>query len=277
MSHEMHHFSMGTWVLFLAYATSVIGSYVGLSCVRQSANAKVGQRTGWIALAAVAIGGIGIWLMHFIGMMGFDVIGSPVRYDLPLTLFSVVLAVVATMVGLWIAGFGDTVLDKIPSVARLLIGGTIMGLAVSLMHYTGMAALRIQGTVEHDTVFVVASVIIGLVAANAALWLGRVSEKFVVRIPAALVMGLAVVALHYTGMAGVEVTVDPTAPRPGGMTVLSLLFPAFILGILVLALSILVLGLTLSRADVELEESVARWSAGSENTSPAAPGNVPTV
>ncbi len=70
MSHEMHHFSMGTWVLFLAYATSVIGSYVGLSCVRQSANAKVGQRTGWIALAAVAIGGIGIWLMHFIGMMG---------------------------------------------------------------------------------------------------------------------------------------------------------------------------------------------------------------
>lgn len=132
MSHEMHHFSMGTWVLFLAYATSVIGSYVGLSCVRQSANAKVGQRTGWIALAAVAIGGIGIWLMHFIGMMGFDVIGSPVRYDLPLTLFSVVLAVVATMVGLWIAGFGgDTVLDKIPSVARLLIGGTIMGLAVS--------------------------------------------------------------------------------------------------------------------------------------------------
>ncbi len=120
--------------------------------------------------------------------------------------------------------------------------------------------------------------IIGLVAANAALWLGRVSEKFVVRIPAALVMGLAVVALHYTGMAGVEVTVDPTAPRPGGMTVLSLLFPpAFILGILVLALSILVLGLTLSRADVELEESVARWSAGSENTTPAAPGNVPTV
>ncbi|MFZ2527427.1 MAG: MHYT domain-containing protein [Rhodococcus sp. (in: high G+C Gram-positive bacteria)] len=277
MSHEMHHFSMGSWVFFLAYATSVLGSYVGLSCVRQSVSVKSGHRTGWIVLASVTIGGIGIWLMHFIGMMGFDVVDSVVRYDLVLTLVSVVLAIGATLIGLWIAGFGDTVIAAIPPVVRLLIGGTIMGLAVSLMHYTGMAAVRIQGTIDYKPGFVVASVIIGLVAANVALWLGRVSEKTIVRVPAALVMGLAVVALHYTGMAGVDVTVDPSAPRPEGLTVLSLLFPAFTIGILVLALAIVVLGTTLSRDDAKLEESLTRWSAEGESASPAAPDNAPTV
>ena len=277
MSHEMHHFSLGSWVLLLAYAVSVVGSFVGLSCVRQSVKAEPGRRTAWIALASVAIGGIGIWLMHFLGMMGFSVPGTVVRYDLALTLISVVLAVGATMVGLWIAGFGDTVFVKIPPMIRLLVGGTIMGLAVSLMHYTGMAALGIQGTVEHETAYVAASVVVGLVAANAALWLGRISERIVVRIPAALVMGLAVVALHYTGMAGVRVAVDPSAPMPSGMTVLSLLFPALIIGIFVLAGAIVALGLSLSREEAELEASLAKWSAGMESGTPAVSGDGPTV
>lgn len=266
-------------MLLLAYAVSVVGSFVGLSCVRQSVKAEPGRRTAWIALASVAIGGIGIWLMHFLGMMGgFSVPGTVVRYDLALTLISVVLAVGATMVGLWIAGFGDTVFVKIPPMIRLLVGGTIMGLAVSLMHYTGMAALGIQGTVEHETAYVAASVVIGLVAANAALWLGRISERIVVRIPAALVMGLAVVALHYTGMAGVRVAVDPSAPMPSGMTVLSLLFPALIIGIFVLAGAIVALGLAPSREEAELEASLAKWSAGMESgTPPAVSGDGPTV
>jgi NO-binding membrane sensor protein with MHYT domain len=260
MSHELHHFSMGLWVLFLAGATAVIGSYVGLSCVRQSL--KDPRRNGakrWLLMASLSIGGVGIWLMHFIGMMAFDVTGSAVRYDLTLTLFSALLAVVATLFGLWIVDIRTRAVRRVPRIGRLAIGGAVMGSAVSLMHYSGMRAIRIQGSIEHNPAFVIVSVIIGFAGATAALWLAGVAERLVVRIQAAFVMGFAVVALHYTGMAGVRVTVDPTAPLPSGMTVMALLFPSFVLGIVVLSVPIAALLLAPSKDDLRREESIARW------------------
>jgi len=251
MSHELHHFDMGLWVFFLAYATAVCGSFVGLSCARRSV--VVGGATGdatpggaptgvrWIAMAALAIGGVGIWLMHFIGMMGFAVPGSKIRYALGPTLFSVVVAVGATFLGFWMTDRNTVLGRRLPRAVTIPLGGLVMGLAVTLMHYSGMAAIRIQGTIAHDPAFVAGSVVIGVVASTAALWLAGVTERIVVRVGAACVMGCAVVSLHYTGMAGVHVTVDSTAPIPVGPTVTSLLFPAFVIGILVLILPIVAL------------------------------------
>ncbi len=237
MSHELHHFTMGLWVFFLAYATSVVGSYVGLSCVRQSfKDDGKNARMRWLATASLAIGGVGIWLMHFIGMMGFAVPGSTIRYAFAPTLFSVVLAIGATLFGLWIVDSRAEWKARVPRGIPLTVGGLVMGLAVSLMHYSGMAAIRIKGTIEHDQAFVIASIVIGVVASTAALWLAGVAERLPARAAAALIMGCAVVALHYTGMAGVKATIDPSAADPEGLTVLSVLFPAFVLGILVIAL-----------------------------------------
>ena len=258
MSHELHHFSMGIWVFFQVYATSAVGSYVGLSCVRQAA--KDPTRSGkarWLAMAALSIGGIGVWLTHFIGMMGVAVPGTVIRYDLGLTAFSVVLAVGATFFGLWLMYLPFTSKWRMLRIAPLAVGGLVMGLAVSAMHYSGMAAIRIQGVLGHNSGFVVASVIIGIVASIAALWLSAHAERIVVRISAALIMACAVVALHYTGMAGVHATVDPAAAKPEGLSVLSLLFPGFVLGMIALALPITLLLVTSSREERAREDAIA--------------------
>ncbi|SUE16061.1 signalling protein [Rhodococcus gordoniae] len=260
MSHEVHHFSMGVWVFALAYITSAVGCYAGLSCARKAANAWTSvARTRWTLMAALSIGGVGIWLMHFIGMMGFDVPGSTIRYDLGLTLLSVALAVAATLFGLRIVDTDVQWLRAMPSDVRILIGGVIMGFAVAGMHYSGMAAVRVQGELEQGRLYVAASVAIGVVASVVALWLSRVAERPAVRIPAAAVMGCAVVALHYTGMAGIAVTVDPSAPNPEGMTIMTLLFPGFIIGVALLAVPVVALMASASTQDLEQEREMASW------------------
>ena len=210
-------------------------------------------------MAALSIGGVGIWLMHFTGMMGFDVPGSPIRYDLGLTVLSVVLAVTATLFGLRIL---DTELAWLRSMSpnvRILVGGVIMGFAVAGMHYSGMAAVRIQGDLEQGRSYVAASVTIGVVASITALWLSRVAERRAVRVPAAAVMGCAVVALHYTGMAGITVSVDESAPNPEGMTIMTLLFPGFIIGVVLLAVPVVALMASVSSQDLEQEREMEIW------------------
>lgn len=259
MSHELHHFSMGIWVFILAYFSSVVGSFVGLSCVRQSAKTTGVEKIRWLVMASLAIGGVGIWLMHFLGMMGFAVPGSLVRYELWLTVLSAVLAIGATLFGLWLVDLPFAPSKPLLRAVPFLVGGLVMGVAVSLMHYSGMAAVRIQGTIDTDPLFIVASVIIGIVASIVALWLSGRSETVVARVLSAMILGLAVVALHYTGMAGVSATADPRAAVPEGLTALSLMFPGFVFGIVVLAVPSVMLLLT-PPADDDYRERVVAYS-----------------
>ncbi len=246
-SQEMQHFSMGLWLMFLAYAVSVAGCVVGLACARQSAKALTDRRRlGWLAMAAVSIGGIGIWLMHFIAMLGFAVSGSVIRYDLLWTVLSALLAIGATLVGLLTVG-------RRVNIGTLLLGGVIMGVAVNIMHYTGMNAIRIQGSVSYDVVLVAVSVVIAVVAGTLSLWFALVLQRPLLLLAAGLVMGIAVVGMHYTGMAAVSVEVDPMAPIPDGFEVFGFLFPVFIVGLLALAAPIAAL-LTLSEEDDDDED-----------------------
>lgn len=243
-SHEMQHFAMGYWLVFLAYAVSVVGCVVGLACARQSAKVVTErQRLGWLVMAAVSIGGIGIWLMHFIAMLGFAVSGSVIRYDLLWTVLSALLAIGATLAGLLTVG-------RRVNIGTLLLGGVIMGVAVNVMHYTGMNAIRIQGTVSYDTTLVVVSVIIAVVAGTLSLWFALVLQRPLLLLAAGLVMGIAVVGMHYTGMAAVTVHGDPMAPIPEGFEVFGFLFPVFVVGLLALAAPIAAL-LTLSEDEDE--------------------------
>ena len=232
---HVHHFAMGSWLPFFAYVVSVVGSVVGLACTLQARYAgDEGRRGyGWLALAAVSIGGVGIWLMHFIAMLGFDTPGSPVRYDVGRTAISAVLSIGAVFVGLVVFG----VRTKF-SLWRLMVGGLITGLAVNLMHYTGMWALQVQGTITYDPLAVWLSIAIAIVAATAAFWFTAVVERPGLRVLAGLVMGLAVTGMHYTGMAAVEMHFDENAPAPGGVEVFTFLFPVFVLSVIALAVPI---------------------------------------
>lgn len=261
MSHELHHFSMGMWVFVLAWLTSVIGSYVGLSCAHRANHAPTrALRMRWTVLASISIGSVGIWLMHFIGMMGFTVPGSSVRYGLAETLVSVVLAGGATWFGLSIVGNDAPWMANAPQWIRLVVGGGVMGCAAAAMHYTGMAAVRVQGELVQDTTFVAASVAIGVAASLVALALSQRVASPLMRVPAALLMACAVVALHYTGMAGVSVIIDPAAPAPSGMTVMSLMFPGFIVGLGVLVVLVILLLAAPSDDDMLREFQIADWS-----------------
>ncbi len=231
---HMQHFAMGTWVLLLAYAVSVLGSVVGLACTRQAAAAadrSEAARLRWLLLAAFSIGGVGIWLMHFIAMLGFSVPDSVVRFDVLRTAISAVLSIAATFLGLLIVG-------RTLHIGRLLLAGAVTGTAVALMHYTGMWAVQIQGEIGYDAALVALSVVIAIAAATTALWFTLALDGTVLRLVGGLAMGVAVVGMHYTGMFAVEVDVDPSAPRPSGIPVFAFLFPVFVLGVLAMAIPI---------------------------------------
>jgi len=131
-----------------------------------------------------------IWSMHFIGMLAFDM-GMPVAYDVPITLASLLVAVVVTGSDLR-RGPGA---DQPVAAGRR---GTAMGVGVAAMHYTGMAAMRMQAQLSYDLVIVAISLGIAVVASIAALWLVFNTTRLWQIVASALVMGLAVCGMHYT-------------------------------------------------------------------------------
>ncbi|MEU3274304.1 MHYT domain-containing protein [Saccharomonospora sp. NPDC006951] len=233
MDH-MQHFEMGQWLLVLAYVTSAVGCTLGLACTLQARGSLTPRgRLMWLALASVSIGGVGIWVMHFIAMLGFATPGFPVRYDIGRTVLSALLAIASVFLGLLVFGVRARF-----AWWRLVVAGVITGLAVNLMHYTGMWAVQVKGSIGYHAGLVALSVVIAVVAATAALWFTASLNKPGHRAVAGLVMGIAVTGMHYTGMAAVRVRLDMSAPDPAGTEVFSFLFPVFVLAALALAVPI---------------------------------------
>ncbi len=208
---ELNHFTYGWVNPALAYAISFLGSLLGLMCTARARGYLAGTGpTRWLVLAAVSIGGTGIWLMHFMAMLGFTVVDDNVRFDLPITAASAVAAIGVVGVGLFIIGTRDF------SVVRLLAGGLFTGGGVAIMHYMGMSAMRVHGDVAYDPLLVAASVVIAVVAATVALWFTIAIQTPVLTAFAAAIMGVAICGMHYTGMAALQVHQRPsTAPLDG--------------------------------------------------------------
>ncbi|TDB79191.1 MHYT domain-containing protein [Micromonospora sp. KC721] len=217
---EINHFEYGWITPTLSYALSVLGSFLGLVCAgRIRTGATGGQRFWWGLLAAWAIGGTAIWAMHFMAMLGFAVDGTRIRYDVPLTAASTIIAVVAVGIGLAIVGTGRL------NTTRLIIGGLFTGLGVAAMHYTGMAAMRLHGDLTYDALRVVLSVLIAVVAATVALWLAMTVRRGLAIAASALVMGVAVNGMHFTGMSALSVHLHEERGEVTGAEVTSLLIP----------------------------------------------------
>src|SRR4051794_41495730 len=126
----VHQFEYGWVTPVLAYLMSVVGSLLGLTAtVRARAALTSALRARWLVLAAFAIGGTGIWTMHFLAMIGFAVDGTAVRFDVATTVASWLTAVIVVGVGLFIVGFGR------PSSLKVLAAGLLTGAGVAAMHY----------------------------------------------------------------------------------------------------------------------------------------------
>ncbi|MEU4567878.1 MHYT domain-containing protein [Micromonospora sp. NPDC023956] len=240
------HFEYGWITPALSYALSVLGSFLGLVCAGRSRTAgSGGQRVWWGILAAWAIGGTAIWSMHFMAMLGFAVGGTRIRYDVPLTVASAVIAVVAVGIGLAIVGTGRI------SVARIVVGGVFTGAGVAAMHYTGMAALRLHGNLDYDPVRVALSVAIAVVAATVALWLAVTVRRLLALVGSALVMGVAVNGMHFTGMSALTVHLHDRQGQLPGAGFSTLLVP------IVLAVIFVVVGLVYALLAAPTEEDRA--------------------
>ncbi|NYH40964.1 NO-binding membrane sensor protein with MHYT domain [Micromonospora jinlongensis] len=220
---EINHFEYGWITPALSYALSVLGSILGLVCAGRIRRAQTnGQRAWWGLLSAWALGGTAIWAMHFMAMLGFAVEGARIRYDVPLTAASTAIAVVAVGIGLAIVGTGRL------NPVRLIAGGVFTGAGVASMHYTGMAAMRLNGSLEYDTVRVALSVVIAVVASTVALWLAMTVRRGLAIFASALVMGVAVNGMHFTGMTALSVHRHERAGEVTGVGVSTMLVPIMV-------------------------------------------------
>ncbi|MFE9685447.1 MHYT domain-containing protein [Streptomyces sp. NPDC006285] len=221
MQGTVDGFSYGTVTPVTAYVMACLGAALGLRCITRSLrdDDDTSWKPGWLALGAASIG-CGIWTMHFIAMIGFQVEESRIRYDIGLTILSLAVAVVVVGLGVFAVGYRGA------GTTTLLVAGTFTGLGVAGMHYIGMAAIRLNGSLRYDVPTVALSVVIALVAATAALWAAVAIRGFLTSLGASLVMGVAVSGMHYTGMAAVSVHLHGASGGPGaGGSAHSLLLP----------------------------------------------------
>jgi NO-binding membrane sensor protein with MHYT domain len=245
----IHNFSYGVLTPGLAYLMSCLGSFLGLRCTTRARAHQGRARARWLLLAGLSIGTTGIWVMHFIAMLGFTIPGMTIQYNVPITILSMLIAVGIVVVGLFIVGFGG------PGYGSLLLAGLITGLGVASMHYTGMAAMRMPGRVTYDPVLFILSIVIAVVAATAALWFALRLRGIAATLIAALIMGVAVSGMHYTGMASMRMyaSAGPAGMvmgGAGGATAESFLLP-LVLGISIVAF-ILTATIVLSPSEDEI-------------------------
>lgn len=182
-----------------SYVVSVLGSYAALYHAQYMRRKNGTLNWAMVIGAAVALGGIGIWTMHFIGMIGYR-LPLPVVYEAILTGISLVAAIIIAGIALVLPGTGKGRF----SMGGWAAGSVLAAAGVCVMHYMGMYAMNLRADMNLDLKVVGASVAIAVTACAAALWLAYHVQRAIHRVAAALVMGVAVCAMHYTGMAAAE-------------------------------------------------------------------------
>ena len=205
------------WIVAASIVIATLASYVALDLSRRVRSDEGHLNVAWWGAGSVVMG-TGIWSMHFVGMLGFS-LPIPLGFRGALTLLSWIAAVGASGVALWIASRATYGLKSV------LVGSAAMGAGICGMHYIGMAALDMAPGIVWHWPTVALSVAIAVGASAAALlifqWLVRVRDegRFALQMLAAVVMGIAICGMHYTGMAAAsfpEGTVCLSADALGG-------------------------------------------------------------
>ncbi|MBC7982467.1 MAG: hypothetical protein H7Y02_01295 [Candidatus Obscuribacterales bacterium] len=229
--------SFNIFLVALSYVISVCGAFTALVLARESVKVSGPERLPWVTWSAVIMGGIGIWSMHFVGMMAYQM-EMPVNYDISLTILSMAIGIVSTGIGFAIVGLGSR------SFLAIVLAGVFMGSGVAAMHYTGMAAMEMPAGITYNMTLVWVSIGIAISASCVALWMAFFLTARWQMVIAALVAGVAVTGMHYTGMVAVNMTHDSTAAEllPSALSPLVVASGLFLLSLLVLAV-----GLALTR------------------------------
>jgi two-component system, sensor histidine kinase and response regulator len=250
-------------LVVLSYVIAVFASYTALDLAGRVA-ATVGRgRVAWLAGGAFAMG-VGIWSMHFTGMLALKM-DMPVTYDVLDTLLSMAVAIAAATLAFFVVSRG------VVGVREIALAAPVMGVGIASMHYIGMTAMRMQAAINYDPLLVAASVVIAIGASMAALWLflrlnrGDLTSwtKTLLKGGSALVMGAAIVGMHYTGIAAATFTHTSESAAPSydlNTSVLGFGIGTFTLLILGLALISAFIDRRFSAQTAQLEDSQARYA-----------------
>ncbi|MEM6161517.1 bifunctional diguanylate cyclase/phosphodiesterase [Erwinia sp. P6884] len=231
-------------LVIVSIFVAILASYTALDMAGRVATSAGKVAHVWLAGGGFAMG-IGIWSMHFIGMLAMN-LDMMMSYDPALTMLSMAVSVVSSVFALWIVCYGELPLS------RLIVGALALGSGVVAMHYIGMAALMFAPGITWNWNWIALSVVIALVASTAALWLafklrqggGRLA---LLRAGAAILMGAAIAGMHYTGMAAASFPAMSHATEMG--------VNSNWLAVLVVVVTLSILGITLvvSTLDARLQ------------------------
>lgn len=202
----------------LSVIVAAIASYTALDLAGRVSEKEGRTSRVWLLGGAFSMG-TGIWSMHFIGMLAFSL---PIKmaYDISINALSWLIAMVVSGIALFV------VRRPAMTTRNITIGATLMGIGISSMHYTGMAAMKMSPAIRYDPLLFIVSVIIAIVASLAALWIAfQLRKKYsamaiIAKLGSALVMGLAITGMHYTAMAAARFAPDSVslaADSTGGL------------------------------------------------------------
>ncbi len=192
----------------LSVLIAICASYTALDLAGRVTVARNNARLAWLFGGAISMG-TGIWSMHYTGMLAYR-LPVPVYYHIPTVVLSLVAAICASLVALFVIS------RERMDVQHVVGGSLLMAAGIVAMHYTGMAAMRLPAMHEYDTGLVTASVVIAVLVAFAAVGLTfqfrEEKPGILLKILCAIIMGLAVPAMHYTAMAAVIYMPTSRAP-----------------------------------------------------------------
>ena len=237
-------------LVLISLCVAILASYTALDLTGRIATAKGRAVYLWMGGGALAMG-IGVWSMHFIGMLAFS-LPIDLGYDIGLTALSLLIAVLSSGFALWLVSQ-----PSLPFL-QLGFGALFMGAGISCMHYTGMAAMRMLPGIDYDPTLFGASLAIAVGASAAALWIAfrlRQHTPYVrqIRGLAAMLMGLAIVGMHYTGMAAANFPAGSFC----GALVGGLQGDGLVYLVLITTLAVLAVALLTSVLDARLEARTA--------------------
>jgi len=230
---------------------AMLASFAALDLAGRVRSESGATRLGWIAAGGTVMG-LGIWSMHFVGMLAFH-LPVPIGYDVPLVMLSVVVAIAASLLALLVISRHEL------GVRTLVPAGMLMGGAIAGMHYIGMASMRVEASLSYTPSIVVVSVLIAIAASLAALWLAFrfrsdvTARGMLLKIFSAVVMGVAISGMHYTAMAAARFA-------PGGAFARNVdhILASGQLGEAVVASAILIIVLALIGAVIDRNMQAAR-------------------
>jgi len=244
-------------LVLLSAAIAVLAAFGALSVVdRILASDRRRTRITWLAVGAVTMG-IGIWTMHFVGMLAFR-LPVPISYDLQITMASLLPAIVGSGVALRVMSRNSV------GAGRLLLGGLLMAVGIGTMHYTGMEAMRMNARLGYDAVLFGVSIVVAFALATLSLYVRFALRKRMTasasRWIGAAVMGSAVTGMHYTAMAA-SVYYPASEPLAPGIIIPSSLFVVLLSTAVIFVVVVTVVGTLVDRRLADASASVAEAAA----------------